>query len=586
MNSIWNKNIHAFKYRFPALADFYHSIIEDITEHGDEKNIFSFWNVMPAKNGSLTAQINNMLLHSSYNPEREAMSTASQLAAKNKECIIFMGAGLGWQICAMAKLIKSAANSQDCPVKKIILIEPDPIHFFGALFYIDWSDLFDVEELVIALGCPIDSLMGLLEGNKINIGNSGLNAAYVYAIPAFIMHARPYFDSAIALIERNRNKNDINTATYKKFEKLWIRNSMKNIVQLEKLTTIKEYAQSYKDKTGNFIVAAAGPSLEGLLEKIKAYKDKAVIVCVETALHALLKEGIEPDFIVITDPQYYAYKHIAGLESPDSILVCPLSVYPSVFRFKCRQIVLCSEMFPVSSYFESKLGDFGNLGAGGSVASSAWNLCRLLGAKNIYFAGLDLSYPKSQTHIKGSSAEEKVHSCANRLATAQLQNSSSRFSANPEYAFDYNGKEVLTDARMKMFAWWFESNIAANPGVKTYSLSPCSMKIQGVEVADQIKSDQAKSPVQTVKKNPPDTERLILDFYRELKNLAALINQALEKCIAGGPDLSSRLQELDSKITSSPLAEIVRLANPDTADKSKAYSQLQKTMQIYMDYAI
>ena len=172
MNSIWNKNIHAFKYRFPALADFYQNIIEDITAHGDEKNIFSFWKVMPAKNGSLTAQIDNMLLHSSYNPEREAMSTATQLAAKNKETVIFMGAGLGWQVCAMAKLIKGTETDKSCPVNKLVLIEPDPVHFFAALYYIDWSDVFDVTQLVIALGCPVDSLMPLLEGNNINIGNT------------------------------------------------------------------------------------------------------------------------------------------------------------------------------------------------------------------------------------------------------------------------------------------------------------------------------------------------------------------------------------------------------------------------------
>ena len=165
----------------------------------------------------MTAQIDNMLLHSSYNPEREGQTAAEQLVAKQKETVIFMGAGLGWQFCSLARLITKSVR--ECPVKKLVLIEPDPIHFFGALFYIDWSDVFAVEQLVIALGCPVDSLMPLLEGNQINIGNTGLNASYVYAIPAFIQHARPYFDSVIALIERNRNKNDINAATYKKFEK-------------------------------------------------------------------------------------------------------------------------------------------------------------------------------------------------------------------------------------------------------------------------------------------------------------------------------------------------------------------------------
>ena len=595
MNSIWNKNIKLFKERFPQLADFYHNIIEDITAHGDEKDIFSFWNLMTAKNGSLTAQINtNMLLHSSYNPEREGMSTAEQLAGKNKETVIFMGAGLGWQFCAMAKLINGGgmgATVGTCPVKKLILIEPDPVHFFGALYYIDWSPVFEVKQLVLALGCPADSLIGLLEGNSINLGNSGVNSAYVYAIPAFIMHARPYFDSVIALIERNRDKNDINAATYKKFEKLWIHNSMTNIGQISKRQTVQQLIDSYKNTAKDFVVVAAGPSLETLLPRMAEFKKHAVIVCVETALHALLKTGVQPDFIIITDPQYYAYKHIAGLAAPQSILICPLSVYPAVFRFKCRQIVLCSEMFPVSKYFESKLGDFGDLGAGGSVASSAWNLCCMLGAQNIYFAGLDLSYPQGQTHIKGSSAEQTFHTGANRLLPVQKMNSSSRFGANPEYAFDYDGNQVLTDARMKMFAWWFESKIAACTNVKTYTLSRSSMRIPGVEFAEDIlERDCRVEPDNDTQIFEPDNDKgsdispIIEPFYSELKSLSALINEAVEKCIIGGPEQAAALEKIEAQIAASPLAEIVRLAYPNTSEKLEAYKKLQKTMDIYNKY--
>ena len=607
MNSIWNKNIQAFKTRFPALADFYKNIIQDIDAHGDEKGIFSFWKILPAKNGSLTAQIDNMLLHSSYNPEREATSTAGQLTAKNKETIIFMGAGLGWHICALAKMIKGEGTS--CPVKKLVLVEPDPIHFFGALFYIDWTPVFEVEQLVIAVGCPEDSLMGLLEGNSISVGNSGVSAAYVYVVPAFIQHAREYFDSVITLIERNRNKNDINAATYKKFEKLWIRNSMKNIKELGKHTTVTKLAEVFKEENAghepDFIVVAAGPSLSELISDLAEYKNHAVIVCVETALHALLKGGIEPDFIVITDPQYYAYRHIAGLKAPGSTLICPLSVYPAVFRFECRQIALCSEMFPVSSYFEKQMGSFGDLGAGGSVASSAWNLCRMLGAKNIYFAGLDLSYPKGQTHIKGSSAEQTFHTNANRLVPVQAFNSSSRFGANPEYSTDYEGKPVLTDARMKMFAWWFESQIAGCKDVKTWTMSKASMKIPGVEYAEnmsfkglgreeilkrdcQVKPDNDKGRPDN-DKGRPDNDKdslgsITTSFYSALSSLTALINQAVEKCIIAAPDLDAALAAIDSQIAVHPLAEIIRLANPGTQDKLQAYKQLQNTMAIYNSF--
>ncbi len=596
MNSIWNKNIAAFKSRFPALADLYKNIIEDINLNGDSKDVFSFWKITPAKNGSLTARIDNMLLHSSYNPEREAQTTAEQLASKNKETVIFMGAGLGWQLCSMGRMMtKSVAP---CSVKKLVLVEPDPYHFFGALFYIDWSDVFAVQELVIALGCPADSLIGLLEGNSINTGNKGVSAAYVYVVPAFILHARPYFDSVITLIERNRSKNDINAATYKKFEKLWIRNSMKNLVHIGKCGTVSELVGSAEGigTPGDFILVAAGPTLETVIPKIKTLLGHAVIVCVETALHALLKAQIQPDFIVITDPQYYAYRHIAGLAAPQSILVCPLSVHPAVFRFKCRQIVLCSEMFPVSSYFESKIGNFGDLGAGGSVASSAWNLCRLLGARNIYLAGLDLSYPAGQTHIKDSSAEQAFLAGADRLSTMQNKNSAYRFGANPEYSLDYKGKPVLTDARMKMFAWWFESRIAACPEVKTWTLSSQSMKIPGVEVAENMPSSGAivsssgltrRSFLNKDSRVKPENDKILPEndtlssFYTALRSLSSLINQAVEKCIIAGPSLEADLTQLEEQIAASPLAEIVRLARPNTSDMLQVFQSLQKTMGIY-----
>ena len=583
MNSIWNKNIQLFKSRFPALAELYNSIIEDISTNGDEKNIFSFWTVKSAKNGSLTAQIDNMLLHSSYNPEREGQTAAEQLVSKNKETVIFMGAGLGWQLCALAKLITKSVS--ECPVKKIVLVEPDPIHFFAALFYIDWSDVFAVEQLVMAIGCPADSVIPLLEGNSINTANAGVSAAYVYAIPAFILHARPYFDSVISLIERNRNKNDINAATYKKFEKLWIRNSIKNIPHIQECKSVISYIKDNDIKAENCVLVAAGPSLEKLLPQMAKIKKHAVIVCVETALHAMLRAGVEPDFIVITDPQYYAYRHIAGLSSPSSVLVCPLSVYPDVFNFSCRQIILCSEMLPVSGFFERVLGSFGDLGAGGSVASSAWSLCRLLGAKNIYLAGLDLSYPMGQTHIKGSSAEQAGHLSSSRVSPVQQINSRTRFSANPEYSVDYNGNKVLTDSRMKMFAWWFESKIAECKDVKTYTLCAESMKIPGVEIAAEVVSTSSTT-TNRYSITTKDISSIISSFLTELNTLTTLINQAVEKCIIAGPNLLSELSLIEQKIAESPLEQIIALARPVTDDRLEMYKALQKTMGIYNKYII
>jgi len=593
LNSIWNKNLQAFKTRFPGLAELYGDLIKEISSGNKEETLFSFYKLFQAKNGSLTAEENGVRLHSSYNPQKEADSAAEQLAEKNKSTLIFMGFGLGYQVNSLCKRLKQGPSSS---VKKIVLIEPDPLHFFAALYYCDWSEVFNYGPLVIAAGCPIDSIMALLEDTKVNLGASGVSDSYLFRLAAFENHAKDYFDATAALIERNRSKNDINAATYKKFEKLWVRNSMKNLVQLSKCSTVNEHAKEVAAlplNNKNFILIAAGPSLEALLPKLRDYKEKAVLVCVETALHALLKEGIEPDYIVITDPQYYAYRHLAGLSSPSSTLICPLSVYPSVFRFNCRQILLCSEMFPVSSYFEKKLGSFGDLGAGGSVASSAWNLCRLLGARNIYLAGLDLSYPRSQTHIKGSSAEQSFHTKEARLIPYQNLSSSSIFSAQAEYACDYDGNPVLTDSRMKMFAWWFESRFAACPEVTTWTLSRSSMKIPGVKTLEENwQPEETKIIYKKDKKDKekPQEKRLsftkaLADFDKDLKTLTELVNQAVEKCIIAAPSLEKELAQLEAEITASPLFEIIRLAKTNKDNPLELYSQLQKTLELYRSFA-
>ena len=56
------------------------------------------------------------------------------------------------------------------------------------------------------------------------------------------------------------------------------------------------------------------------------------------------------------------------------------------------------------------------------------------------------------------------------------------FGGNASWEKDFNGNPVLSDQRMKMFAWWFESNIAASPETKNFTLSPEGLFIPGVEI--------------------------------------------------------------------------------------------------------
>jgi hypothetical protein len=97
LNSIWNENIALFKKRFPELQKKIRAEIspEIILE--------------TAKNGSVTASENSVMLHSKYNPQKEAENLTAQFDGEKKDAAIFLGFGLGYAPVSFAKKNKNAA---------------------------------------------------------------------------------------------------------------------------------------------------------------------------------------------------------------------------------------------------------------------------------------------------------------------------------------------------------------------------------------------------------------------------------------------------------------------------------------------
>ena len=122
MNSIWNKNYFLFKERFPELSNSLEVKFSNEIEFET------------AKNGSLTAKRKNLLLHSKYNPEKEADNLVNRFDSEKKDTAIFLGFGLGYGPVEFARKFSDPT---------LIIIEEDTATFFSALEAIDWSPVFD-----------------------------------------------------------------------------------------------------------------------------------------------------------------------------------------------------------------------------------------------------------------------------------------------------------------------------------------------------------------------------------------------------------------------------------------------------------
>ncbi len=510
-----------------------------IDENFSEKEILSTCNkkieIVESKTNILTAKENGKFWHSFYSPQREATSLVINSECKEKSTIIFCSFGLGYGVLEACK---------NYPDKTIILIEPDVNYALFSFFFTDFSEVFKHEKLITLFGAETQQVIQILE-------QENFENCHFIKNQNQIEHAKNYFDALETLIKRNKQKKQINENTYKRFGKLWIKNTCKNFLQTSKNSGINFLKDSAKGKSA--CVIAAGPSLAQILPNLQEIQKRCILICVDTALKSVLSYGIQPDFTIMVDPQYWNARHLDFLDTSKTILITESAVYPSVFSYEWKNIYFTSSIYPLGKILEKNIFRE-SLGAGGSVATTAWDFARFLGCTKVFMAGLDLGYPKNQTHIKGSTFEHWAAIKSNHIDNAETKSVTSLFSANPIYKTDYEGNKLQTDSRMNLYAWWFESKCAEFLETKTFSLSKSSLAIPGINyfsVEELIKiPEQENFDIEKLKTSVCKTENQILEkekitFTENLKDLILQIEISIKLSTEKqSMELSDELEEL------------------------------------------
>jgi hypothetical protein len=119
------------------------------------------------------------------------------------------------------------------------------------------------------------------------------------------------------------------------------------------------------------------------------------------------------------------------------------------------------------------------------VATTAWDFARLLGARNIWIAGLDLAYPDLKTHFRGALFEGRSHAESNRRVPVETWSVRALRDGQPFMAPSSSpaGGQVLTDRRLSLYAAWFENQFRRFPEIRNYRLFPGGLAIRGLEEA-------------------------------------------------------------------------------------------------------
>ncbi|MBN1410606.1 MAG: motility associated factor glycosyltransferase family protein [Spirochaetales bacterium] len=435
-------------------------------EHIKGKKPDDFLEFQETSSGFITGKYKGAFVHSSHNPLKEAANLIYTKIDRELTSCIFYGFGLGY-------LVENFIDAH--PNVKAVVIEPDPAFFLKSLESRDMRKILSSPNLLFFIDDNHENLLFILE-------HIPLSNIQIVKLRSVYTKDEDYYEKIDALISSYLSKKEVNVNTIKRFGKLWVRNLVKNISLLIDKPGISGLTGVFDGFPA--LVLASGPSLNDISPYLAELRDRFLLISVDTSLRVCLDKGIEPDFLIVVDPQYWNTRHIDWLYPEKALIVSESSTHPRIFRQLGLNGYFASSYFPLGQYFESIIGEKGKIGAGGSVATAAWDLARLLGAKDIYMGGLDLGFPMRQTHYKGAFFENSFLMSSNRLRPAESFAHKYLFNADPFSIESNDGNTTMTDKRMMIYKWWYEDRMKEYPEVITNNLALMGVKVDGMPYRD------------------------------------------------------------------------------------------------------
>ena len=182
----------------------------------------------------------------------------------------------------------------------------------------------------------------------------------------------------------------------------------------------------------------------------------------------LLAEQIEPDIVVVLDPQSRTYKQIEGVEDTNIPLLIAMSAFwKFASKYKGEKYLVpvaqSKEMIQYSK--EHKLDVWG---CSGTVTSLAMETAIKFGAQSVYLVGVDLAYPSTgMTHAKGT------------------MDCSVKNVENMEQVEGVNNQTVYSNNVFDTYRKNIEKKISNTPQIQYYNMSRIGSRIAGtIEITD------------------------------------------------------------------------------------------------------
>lgn len=330
------------------------------------------------KSGLTSLKVNDFLLHSKYDPIKEA----EQIVNNNYKpgyTHILIGNGLGY----VSNLLASKLTNEE----ELIIIEP-----------LELNETIDTPKNCIFLkDINLDSFEELLPTLF-----PFFKKVHIFCSPNYDKLFPDYVKAIITTVKQRIQLNKVNEDTIRLFSEEWQKNYIFNLKHTLRDESIKALKGVYEKPV---VIASGGPSLTKQLPAIKKVRDDILIIASGSTINSLLKNDIVPDFVVSIDGGEINYNHFKG-----EVFSSTKLIYSLFHHHKIRETFL-----NVAYYFLPLGGESVNnhinkitgeeipiLVGGGSVATYALSVATYLSNGPIALIGQDLAYTDNKTHAENN----------------------------------------------------------------------------------------------------------------------------------------------------------------------------------------
>lgn len=417
---------------------------------------------LPDRRGTWVPSWRGRALQSLYDSETEAQRwVESQDPAPEPAAVVLAGLGNGAFV---------AAALRRWPDRPIVVWEPWPASLTPLLQSLNLESLLAQTGWSIHWGLDVQPLLEALKDAP---------APWTFHIWRAWEEEAPGLFAPLRRQAEERSKwAQVNRNTLARFAPLWLKHFFRNLSS-RRGRSLAPWAQAAAGRPA--VICAAGPSLESWLAPLAQKRGDLVLIAVDTAYEVLRAAGLEPDFLVFMDSQYWNARHVRGPLGSDVQVVAELASHPWAFEVSPRGPLVTASTFPFLRDLEAP--GLPPLASGGSVSTMAWSLGQFLGCSPLLMAGLDLSYPAELSHVRGSQFPEQAFRTGTRLRPALQSLRRLTESAPPLFVPGrQRGRQVRSDHRLELYRQWFSYQAALNPAGLTWLLGTEGAAIPGLEL--------------------------------------------------------------------------------------------------------